>query len=63
LEFKEERNERIISEYLKAEMTQQEVADKFDVVLGTVQNIINNFTKNGTFAEIGNFKPFVYMAD
>jgi transcriptional regulator with XRE-family HTH domain len=41
------------------EMTQQEVADKFGVSEGTVNELIKKL-RNGNFAETEDFKPFLY---
>ena len=56
--MEEERNERIISLYLKC-LTQQQIADDVGVNIERVNTLIKNF-EIGKIAEIKNFTPFLY---
>jgi DNA-binding CsgD family transcriptional regulator len=60
-DLEEERNRLIIDLYLKAENTQESIAERLNITQPTVTNIIGNFIKNGNLAEIyKNFTPYLY---
>ena len=59
-ELEEDRNNRILSDYLRAWNTQESIARNYDVERTTITKLIDN-VKNGKIAEIHkDFKPLLY---
>ena len=60
-ELTEQRNQKILNLYLRAENTQEKVAEIIDMTQPRIKQILENFINNNKFIEIyKTFNPFIY---